>query len=317
MNQEKTTMRDAFIGRIYDRMRSDENIFFLSGDFGAPMLDRLREDFRDRFFNVGIAEQNLINVATGMALEGCTVYAYFIAPFIMRAYEQVRINLSMTSAVRPVNVNMIAVGSGLSYEVSGPTHHCLEDIALMRLLPNVQLFSPSDWHVARQFVDYSAVTPGPKYLRFDGKPLPLLGDENRAIDFGCGFRRLAEGTTVCLVATGFMSHSAMAASLKLAQAGISTGVLDLFMLKPISEERLAAALKGYRHIITLEEAFVGNGGIDSLINGLAVKGALDAEIHNLGIHDRYVFDIGSRMFLHGHHQIDPDGLVAFVKTLCG
>ena len=89
------TMRDAFLERIYGAMRSDSSIFFLSADFGAPVLDRIRAEFPDRFLNVGIAEQNLINVAAGLSLEGFRVFTYAIAPFYLRAYEQIRINLSM------------------------------------------------------------------------------------------------------------------------------------------------------------------------------------------------------------------------------
>src|SRR4030042_6803698 len=91
------TMRDALIEKVYQKMCNDDKIFFLSADFGAPSLDRLREDFKDRFINVGIAEQNLINISTGLALEGFTVYAYAIVPFLtMRAYEQIRGNLSLS-----------------------------------------------------------------------------------------------------------------------------------------------------------------------------------------------------------------------------
>ena len=97
----------------------------MTDDMGAPVLDKLKVDFKSRFINVGIAEQNLINVATGLALEGFAVYAYAIAPFFMRAYEQIRVNLALSGQFKEINVNMIGVGSGVSYEVSGPTHHCL------------------------------------------------------------------------------------------------------------------------------------------------------------------------------------------------
>ena len=106
-------------------MKTDEIIFFVSADFGSPVLDDIRADFPDRFLNVGIAEQNLINVSAGLALEGFTVFAYAIAPFItMRCFEQLRVNLALLSEVRDMNVNLIGVGAGYSYVVSGPTHQC-------------------------------------------------------------------------------------------------------------------------------------------------------------------------------------------------
>ena len=156
-------------------MHDDNSIFFISADFGSPKLDILREKFKDRFINVGIAEQNLINISTGLALEGFTVYAYAIAPFLtMRAYEQIRVNLALHAQLKEININLIGVGAGLSYDVSGPTHHCLEDITIMRTLPNLIVFSPSDWILAQKFVDYSIKVKKPKYLRFDGKPLPQI-----------------------------------------------------------------------------------------------------------------------------------------------
>jgi transketolase len=118
-------MRDVFIETLTLKMADDDKIFFLSADFGSPALDKLRELYPNRFINVGIAEQNLINVATGLALEGFKVYAYAIAPFVtMRCFEQIRVNLSVLPQVRPVTVNIVGVGAGFSYDMSGPTHHC-------------------------------------------------------------------------------------------------------------------------------------------------------------------------------------------------
>ncbi|HQJ94664.1 MAG TPA: hypothetical protein PLT06_07500, partial [Syntrophorhabdaceae bacterium] len=110
MDKEKKAMRDVFIERIYERMLTDKNVFFLTADFGSPVLDKLRDDFKDRFINVGIAEQNLVNIAAGLATEGFCVYAYAIAPFLtMRAFEQIRNNLSLLSRAHKLNVNLIGV----------------------------------------------------------------------------------------------------------------------------------------------------------------------------------------------------------------
>ena len=184
-------MRDTLIEHIYQRMFDNKDIVFLSADFGSPVLDKLRGTFGGRFINVGIAEQNLINVATGFALEGFVVYAYGIAPFVtMRAYEQIRINLSQLSQTREVNVNLIGVGAGLSYDFTGPTHHCLEDLGIMRLLPNLVLFSPSDSATIDAFVDYSIITKKPKYLRLGGKALPDISFTHSDIDMSKGFREI-------------------------------------------------------------------------------------------------------------------------------
>ncbi len=305
MNGELRTMRDAFIEQIYNKMRHMDDIFFLTADFGAPSLDKIRCEFKDRFINVGIAEQNLINVATGLALEGCKVYAYAIAPFItMRAYEQIRSNLSISSQIKPVNVNLIGVGAGLSYAVSGPTHHCLEDISIMRLLPNFIVFSPSDWKLAELFVDYSIKIKMPKYLRFDGRPLPAIYQDVGNIEIEKGFYELAKGKNVCLVSTGHMTHRAI----NVANDLKDIGVIDIFLLKPINNELLYNALKKYECIITIEEALINGGGLDSLISKLLHDNQSDIRLTSLGFNDKYVFDLGDRDHLHKINNLDEESI---------
>jgi len=305
-------MRDAFIEAVYERMRRNHSIFFLSADLGAPALDRLRKDFRDRFINVGIAEQNLINVATGLALENYVVYAYAIAPFLtMRAYEQIRQNLSISSQIKPLNVNLIGLGAGLSYGLSGPSHHCLEDISIMRLMPNFTVFSPSDWKLAKDFVDYSIKVRMPKYLRFDGESLPLIYDKIDDLILEKGFYELSKGKKVCLVSTGFMTHRA----LKIAKKLQNVGVIDVFLLKPLDETSLFEALKKYEHIITIEEAFINNGGLDSLISKIFRERQFDVKLKNLGFNDKYVFEVGNRNYLHKLNGLDERSIVKVIKNL--
>lgn len=308
------TMRDSFIGTLCDRMAQDDKIFFLAADLGAPALDRLRELYPERFINVGIAEQNLINVAAGLALEGFKVYTYAIAPFItMRAYEQVRVNLAISSQIRPVNVTMIGLGGGVSYQVSGPTHHCLEDLAIMRLLPNVSVYCPCDPVVAAALVDHTRATAGPKYLRFDGKALPPLPHDAAAIDFAKGFAELTAGNGICLLSTGFMSHRAVrAAALR---PGVA--VIDIFSLKPCDEGALAKALSPFDHVVTLEEALIGNGGLDSLVAKVLREHDLPARLHPVGVNDRYVFDLGSRDELHAINGMDDTAVIALIDRLRG
>ena len=311
-NNQLKTMRDAFIETVYERMPENHSIFFLSADMGAPALDGLRQDFKDRFINVGIAEQNLINIATGLALEGYVVYAYGIAPFItMRCYEQIRQNLSISSQIRPLNVNLIGVGTGLSYDLSGPSHHCLEDISIMRLLPNFMVFSPSDWKLAKDFVDYSIKIKMPKYLRFDSRPLPLIYNKVNDLNLEKGFYELLKGKKVCLVSTGFMTHRA----LKVAKELQNVGVLDVFLLKPVDENSLFEALKKYEYIITIEEAFINSGGLDSLISKILSDHQSSIKLKRLGINDKHVFEVGDRNYLHKLNNLDEESIIKIIKGL--
>ncbi|MEK7451430.1 MAG: transketolase C-terminal domain-containing protein [Patescibacteria group bacterium] len=307
---QSKTMRDAFIEAIYEKMRENERIFFLSADFGSPALDKLREDFEDRFINVGIAEQNLINVSVGLALEGNIVYAYAIAPFItMRDYEQIRQSLAISSQVRPVNVNLIGVGAGLSYDVSGPTHHCMEDISVMRLLPNFTVFSPSDRLLAKKFIDYSINVRMPKYLRFDSKALPEIYDNINDLKIEEGFYELVKGKKVCLVSTGFMTHRALKAAKELQDVG----VVDVFMLKPVNEKLLLETLKEYAYIITIEEGFIGNGGLDALISKVILDNQLNIKLKRMGFNDKYVFELGGRDYLHKLNNLDEEAIIKAIK----
>jgi len=313
---EIKTTRDVFIEQIYNRMHEDEKIFFLCADFGSPKLDALREKFPDRFINVGIAEQNLINVATGLALEGYTVFAYAIAPFLtMRAYEQIRINLSLQAQLKEININLIGVGTGLSYDVSGPTHHCLEDISIMRTLPNMIVFSPSDWALAQKFVDYSINVKKPKYLRFDGKPIPRIYENADMIKFENGFSELFHGERICLVTTGYMTHKAINVVKKLAEKNILIGEIDVYLIKPFNEDLFFETIKNYSHVITIEEAFINKGGLDGLISMILNKKNSDIRLKRMGFEDAYMFDIGSREYLHKLNNLDEESINKIVKDL--
>ncbi|MFC1511451.1 transketolase family protein, partial [Candidatus Margulisiibacteriota bacterium] len=244
------------------------------------------------------------------------VYAYAIASFLtMRAYEQIRNNLALLSQTKEVNVNLIGVGAGLSYDVSGPTHHCLEDLTIIRALPNIALFSPSDWQLTEKFLDYSVKTKKPKYLRFDGKPLPAIYNQIENVILENGFYELLKGENICLVATGYMTHQALKVASLLKGENINTGVIDLFLLKPFNEDLLFDSLSKYSCVITLEEGFIRKGGLDSLVSQLLDKKDSNIKLRRMGFEDTYVFKIGSRDYLHALNQIDEQSIIRNIKEV--
>lgn len=298
MSTRPIAMRDAFLDRICRAMAEDDDIFFISADFGSPVLDRIREQFPQRFANVGIAEQNLINVSAGLALEGYKVFAYAIAPFItMRCYEQIRVNLALLSVVRPLNVNLIGVGAGYSYVVSGPTHQCYEDLSIMRALPNVGIYSPSDHVTAAALFNRCLENTGPKYLRFDAQVLPVLY-ESAPPDMDLGFSVHRSGGDVCFVATGYMVHTALKVADQLAAAGISVGVIDLFDITGHSADQLQVVLAPYAGIVTMEEGFRGRGGMDAMMFEFIARRSLNTRMLNIGVEGAYRFELGTRLDLH-------------------
>jgi len=307
MSGELKSMRDVFLERIHAAMKQHDDIFLVSDDFGSRVLDRIRADFDDRFINVGIAEQNCINVAAGLALEGFNVYAYGIACFMsMRSFEQIRVNVAMTSQLQPMNLNIVGVGAGMSYDVSGPSHHCLEDLTLLRLLPHVDLFSPSDWQTAARLADYSVAEGGPKYFRFDSKPTAAIYSPEDDIDLAVGFHELIRGEETCIVSTGYMTHVALKAA---ARADECVGVVDVFGLKPAHERPLYEALCGYDSIVTLEEGFIKRGGLDAMVGQILADHGSRAKLTRLGVDDRYLFDLGGREQLHRLCGIDEEGVL--------
>jgi transketolase len=312
----KTTMRDAVIRRVVTAMDTDPDIFFLSADLGAPALDSLRKNFGDRFINVGIAEQNLVSIAAGLALEGMKVFAFGLAPFIsMRALEQIRNNLSLLGQLKPLNVTLLALGAGLSYDVSGPTHHCIEDLSIIRTLPNIALYSPSDPELAAQLIVHGLSIPSPKYVRLEGKPVASLYADPAGVDCSKGFFELIAGKDVCLVSSGFMVHECAKIQAYFKTKGIEVGLVDVFALSPLDEAALFDVLRPYSHLISVEESFIGRAGLDTLIMTLFHRRGHRAPLHPFGISDKYIFENGDRTQMHKMFGMDNDTIIAAVERL--
>jgi transketolase len=313
MSAKPLAMRDAFLERVWQAMAGDQDLFFTCADFGSPVLDKIRADYPDRFVNVGIAEQNLINITAGLALEGYTVFSYAIAPFItMRCYEQIRVSLALLSTVRPMNVTLVGVGAGYSYVVSGPTHQCYEDITLMRALPNFQVLSPADHVSAAAMFDTCATAPGPKYLRLDAQVLPSIY-EKLNLDIRKGFHVHRRGSTICLVATGYMLHTAFGIARELENDGVAVGVIDLFDLARFSADELRLELDCYQGIVSMEEGFRGRGGMDSMLFEFIARNGLQPRLLNIGVEGAYSFELGTRVQLHEKVGIGPQVVLQDVR----
>lgn len=306
MNLKPLAMRDALLENIWQEMAKNDQIFFVTADFGSPVLDKIRSDFPARFANVGIAEQNLINISAGLALEGFKVFAYAIAPFItMRCYEQIRVSLALLSEVRPMNVNLIGVGAGYSYVVSGPTHQCYEDITLMRALPNFQIYSPADHVTAGSLFRNCIEHMGPKYLRLDAQILPVIYQDIQP-NLDAGFHVHRAGKEICFVATGYMLHTALLVAKILAGEGYDIGVVDLIDLARFDRKKFSEEIRSYQGVVSMEEGFRGRGGVDSMLFELFARNKISAKVLNIGVDGRYSFELGSRVELHEQVGLGPE-----------
>jgi len=312
-NKNQTlTMRDAFLESIYQAMSHNKNIYFLTADFGAPILDKIRNEYKNRFINVGVAEQNLINISSGLASEGYDVYAFAIAPFItMRCYEQIRINLALTSSLKKINVNLIGVGAGVSYDVSGPTHHCLEDLSIMSLLPNFTIFSPSDIILVKKFFSHTLKNKNPKYLRFDSKPLGIIDEKFFNFNFLDGFRLIKNQSDKCLVTTGYMTHVARNINNKIKE---KVDIIDFYSLKKFNKIKLFSFLKKYKSIVTLEESFEKYGSIENIVKTIMINSKKNIKYTFKGFENRYTFDVGDRNFIHKLNKISETDIISELES---
>jgi transketolase len=296
-------MRDAYFEALYDVFCADPNAVFITADNGAPSLDQFAIDFPDRYFNVGIAEQQLIGMAAGLAFEGKKVYTYAIAPFVsLRCFEQNK--LDMCAMNLPI-VN-IGVGAGYAYDVMGPSHHTVEDVSVMRVLPNLVIYSPSDGVSAGALVETVHADPRPQYLRFDRSGLAGIHD-SETFNPELGQEVLRKGTDVCIVATGVMVHTALEAAERLASSGLSVGVIDLYRLKPISGESLLASLASYEHVVTMEEHLLA-GGMGGAIAEIFADFGATQRLLRIGQDDRFVFDYGGREAIWEKYGLDADSI---------
>jgi len=301
-------MRNAFADELTKLADSDPRIVLLSGDIGNRLFNEFRERHPDRFYNVGVAEADMIGIAAGMALAGLRPICYTIASFaIYRAFEQIRVDLCYPN----LPVLIVGVGAGLGYAANGPTHHSCEDIAVLRALPNMTVLCPADAWELRSLLGASLHLNGPSYMRIGKKGEPVVHTERPSLTIGQAFQ-LRSGTDVALLSTGTLLPEVLTAAERLNAAGISASVYSMHTVKPLDEALLGQLAQSARLIVTIEE-HSRIGGLGSAVaewtsdhhmtnTGLLRFGTPDKILHHTGEQqharvaagltvDRYVADI--------------------------
>lgn len=302
------TLRDAFWNTLYDIAKQDKDVLIVAADMGAPALDRFRNDLAGQFINVGIAEQQAIAVAAGMALEDKKVFAYAIAPFItLRCYEHIRVSI----ATMNIPVTIVGVGAGFSYDDSGPTHHMVEDISTIRILPNMEINSPSDNTMVSAFAHMSCKMNHPNYIRLDRKQVPDIYSDGT--DFSPGMSVLKETTDTYIVATSNMVHTALDVAKQLKAKSINAGVIDLYTL-PINSELFLKTISSARRIVTLEEHTLP-GGLGSTVCELLCDNAVAIPVKRIGLdfRDGYCYKYGGRENIQSLYGLDVASLVETIS----
>ena len=299
--------RDVIIDEIYDMARDDKDIYFLSADFGAPSLDRFREDLADQFLHVGISEQNMIGMAAGMAHSGKKVYVYAMGPFItLRCLEQLKCSLAQMN----LPVTVISVGLGLGYADAGPTHYATEDLACLRSIVNCEVYTPSDTSTVVTLARLTNQKPAFRVLRLDRNSMKRIYDNDFAIEQGvheihCG-ERIAVFSCGYVLQRMWMSWAAVC-------DGASIGLVDVFSNKPINLEGIKPLLEKYESIITVEEQCLTGGFGSAILEAISDLG-MHNSVKRLGLAERYYFENGGRERLLDTFGLSTEAVSAVIRT---
>jgi len=292
-------MRNAFIEEITKMAKKDDRIVLLVGDLGYKIFDDFKEKFPKRFFNVGIAEANMVNMAAGLAHAGFKPFVYSIAPFVtLRCCEQIRNNLAYNNK----NVVIVGGGAGLTYGHNGPTHHSIEDIALFRPMPNMKILCPGDPFETTACVRYLAEQDGPAYLR-----LGRAGEEK--VHSGVpliqgGIKQLAEGNGVTILSTGNMLPTAVKVQ-KILNKRIACGLVSVPVVKPLNVPAIVDLVHWTDTIVTLEEHNI-IGGLGSAVTECLMESNLTlGGFKRFGIQDCFESVSGDREYLRKLNRLDP------------
>ncbi|MCX6651886.1 MAG: hypothetical protein NT137_00815 [Methanomassiliicoccales archaeon] len=302
-------MRATFVNCLIERARKDERIFLITPDMGFSVLEKFRDEFPDRFLNVGVAEQNAIGIAAGLALTGKVVYVYSIIPFLtMRCYEHIRLDVAYMN----LNVRLVGVGAGLTYGPSGPTHHSIEDIAIMRALPNMTVCCPGDPIEVRELINHSFDLEGPIYFRLGKSGEKTVHPEGTKIRIGEAIE-VRDGKDLCLITTSNTLAWAVELSQALAKKGVATGVISMPTIKPLDAKAITSIVEKGTPIVTLEEHNI-IGGLGSAVAEVIAEHGQRTRFMRKGIPDRFVSQIGDQAYLRKVlHIADVDELVRFAQ----
>ncbi len=301
---------EEFAATLLELGRRDPNLLIVTSDSrGSGKLGPFADALPDQVVEVGIAEQNLVGIAAGLAAAGKRVFAVSPACFLTaRALEQIKNDVAYSD--QPVK--LIGISAGVSYGALGSTHHSLHDYAALRAINNVDVVAPADNFETRAAIKAAYAYPHPIYLRFGKKPMPHLHAPDTAFTIGKAIP-LAEGSDVTFIASGETVPRAMGARDILAQDGISCGVVSMHTLKPLDTETLFRVARGSKALVTVEEHSV-YGGLGEACSAALMQAGINVPLKIVAIPDEYTVP-GSQGEIFAHYGITPDGLAATAQAL--
>jgi len=290
-------VRNEFVDELVALAEHDERVMLLTGDLGFMVLEEFQRRFPDRFLNCGVAEQNMVGVATGLAEAGFVPFVYSIATFsTLRPYEFIRNG----PALHDLPVRIVGVGGGFDYGHNGITHFALEDYAVMRAQPAIATIAPADAAQARAAVRATADHPGPAYFRVSKRGDELPGLDGR---FELGrLEILREGADAAILAIGSIAHEALAAAELLAERGLQATVALVSSFNPEPADEIVELLGGVPTALTVE-AHYRNGGLGSLVAETIAERGLACRLLRAGVDRMPRGETGSQRYLEEQHGL--------------
>ena len=303
-------MRNAFADELTILAQGDPRIVLLSGDIGNKLFDGFKNIEQARFYNCGIAEANMMGVAAGLALSGLKPVVYTITPFTTtRCFEQIRIDVAYHEA--PVII--VGTGSGLSYAELGPTHHSLEDLAILRTLPGLVILAPSDEIELRLGLRAALNQSKPVYMRIGKKGEEKIHTTNPNFQIGKSIK-IRTGKDVALVGTGTIMATVIAAAEKLESCGISTEVVSMHTVKPIDTEYLDQISSADFSLMASIEEHGLIGGLGSAVSEWRSLSGSKIPHIQFGTPDSFMHEIGSQLYAREKYGLTSTNIANVIKS---
>ena len=300
-------MRNTFVKKLTELAEKDKRIYLLTGDLGFSVFEDFAEKFPKRFINCGVAEQNMMGVVAGLALSGKKPYVYSIVPFVtIRCLEQIRNDVCYQN----LNVKLIGVGGGFSYGSLGATHYAIEDLAILRTLPNMTVLCPADPIETEELIMKSYQTENPTYIRLGRTGEKKIYNFPPQIEIGKP-SILKRGEDGIFIATGIQVNICLEAAEKLKKMGYDFKVISLHTLKPINKESLLNEVKGIKKVFTVEEHNI-IGGLGSAVAEILMESDWQGDFKRIAVSDEYPSEIGSAEYLRKKYHLDTEQITSYV-----
>jgi len=304
-------VRTAFIETLNELADSDPRVCLIVGDLGYSVIEEFATRHPKQFVNAGVAEQNMIGLAVGMALSGKVVFTYSIGNFgTLRCLEQIRNDVCYHRA----NVKVVAVGGGLAYGNLGVTHHASEDVAIMRALPNMTVVAPGDPMEARLATRAVVALDGPAYLRLGKAGEPKVHVDEPAFALGRAIT-MRDGSDLTLIASGGMLATADSVAAQLAGKGLSVRLLSMHTVKPLDREAVVHAATETGFVFTLEEHSVEGGLGGAVAEVMSELHGARASLKRIGLPPQFNKVVGDQKYLKSLHGLDEEGVMKTIQPI--